>query len=615
MGAGTEQLTSLLPLILLGVVFLVIILLLLPQLANFGHHEPEAADDAQSDSALQPLRKIFLEYKHSSVNDWINWIKSQDLSRKSAAFTNLISYLDNAPGEIGAIVTEVIKAVIAFEYPESFTSLHRLLENVRKQWGSYHTADQFYAQAAQGLVELNNERAQSILMSEFELIKNKHDSQRFMMAISEALSELPSNDGLDDFWFEALVDPLCNLSVKEDIIELLTKQDVEARVAVASRFFKFWNKSEMKKLSDNDLKIIEKVFYSNQDIIIMEHYDLWSLVLEACDKELTETLMVSLVAAIIENTPIKEELLLELFDAKNQIRNEFMDALGRKNSLSEEEFGVIRAQYIINIKKSPTIVDIKKYKKTKEVPESLNDAYQHLVRALSLDQEFKNHNLPVLNFILGQSLIDKQYLVECLAANFNRKLLNVNLPELLASVTELAKFKPLINQSKPCVIYFYGLSDLVNRKLSDIETTNLELLNNLFKELKTAPGINFLTSVEISQEVLTGSEELQEIFKQIFKLKYGLIRDIDKPDILSRQKLFNDCVKKIAPNRIKSSAGLELIAKQTEDYSLIEFLSYMNSYVRYCLLIYGELKSPVDLDIPGLDLNDKEDQGSEKASI
>ncbi len=615
METDTDQLDSLLSLILLGTLFVVIILLFLPKIGNFGSNEPETADDALNDLALQPMRKIFLNYKHSSVSDWINWIKSQDISLKNIAFNNLTSYLESDGEEIGSLVSEAIKAVVAFKYPESFTSIHTLLENVRKHWGSYHTADQFYGQAAYGLVELNKERAQSILIDELELIKNKHDPQKFIMAIMDALSELPTNEELNTFWFKALKDPQYDMPVREHIIELLKEQVIDSRVSIISQFFNFWNKSDVKKISDNDLKTIEGVFYANQDLIVNENYDLWNPVLKSCNKKLIGSLFVSLIAATLEKVTLSEELLVRLFETPTSIRSEFSEALAKKHTLYDEELELIKAQYIINIKKSSDIVDIKKYKKNKKVPILLDDAYQHLVRALSLDQEFKNNNLPILDLILGPSLHDKQYLIECLAANHNRRLLNVNLPELLSSASELARLKPLINQNKPCIVYLHGLGELINGGLNDLEMINLEPLNNLFKEFKPTVGVNFLTSLEVGQELLSNSQDLQDLLNHIFQLKYGLIRDVDKPDILTRQKLLSDCIKKVVPSRLKSSAGLELIAKQTEDYSLIEYLTYIHDYIRFCLLVYGELKSPAELKMPGVGTNDDVKPDPDEASV
>ena len=167
MEINTDDLTSLLSLILIGIIGCIVILVLLPSFKEFADYQSESTDSKEIDTNLNPLQGIFLEYQHNSVGDWINWIKIQDLSRKNRAFDNLITYLRNEPAGIGSLVTDVIKAVIAFDYPESFTSLHSLIENVRKHWGVYHTADQFYIPAVFGLVGLNHERAQSILTSEF----------------------------------------------------------------------------------------------------------------------------------------------------------------------------------------------------------------------------------------------------------------------------------------------------------------------------------------------------------------------------------------------------------------------------------------------------------------
>jgi hypothetical protein len=116
----------------------------------------------------------------------------------------------------------------------------------------------------------------------------------------------------------------------------------------------------------------------------------------------------------------------------------------------------------------------------------------------------------------------------------------------------------------------------------------------------------------MSHEDLNNNNELQECLEKIFHIKYGLVKDIDKPDLLSRQKILNDHVKKLTETRISSSAGLELIAKETEDYSLIEFLAYINSYMRFCLLVYGELKSPADL-YQALMISGKANQDTEPA--
>ena len=417
-----------------------------------------------------------------------------------------------------------------------------------------------------------------------------------MIAILDALNQLVNNSELNDFGLQVLTDPLCELSVKQHLIEIMTSQDTDSRLSVIVPFFKFWKKSTMKKLSDNDIRIIQNVFYTNQDLIVNENYELWDLMLEACDKSLLETLFVDLINSLLENKNIEitETLLIQLFKPGNIIRSEFLETLALKQELSADELEMIKEEYPFNTKQNQDTMSIMRYSEEKYVPAPLVDIYQHLVRALSLGQELKNQTLPVLNFMPGVSSTDKYYLLECLAANHQYKLLSVNLPALLGSVVELTQLKLIINNSKPCLVYFHGFSQLINAQFNNIETSSIEILDTLFKEFKVMAGVNFLVDIDKGYEDMN-NDELQACIKKVFHLQWGLVKDINKPDLLSRQRILNDHIKRLTPSRISSNAGLELIAKDTEDYSLVEFLAYVNSYMRFCLLIYGEIKSPSDL--------------------
>ncbi len=605
--SDTDTLTSILSLILLGIIAIILLLILSPQLKHLLNNTPEEKPDPHGDSDQYPLRKIFLEYKHGTVNDWINWIKNQDNERKDLAFNNLIRYLDGKPEEIGVLVSEVLKATIAFKYPEGFPAIQRLVESVRNHWGAYTIAEQFYEQAMLGLVELDTGSAQTVLATEFEHIKAKHDATPFMLAIVNALNHLPDNEDLNDFYFEILRDPHCELSIKEHLLDLLQYKPIETRVTVAATYFKFWNKSEIKKLADNDTKIIEKAFVTNQDLIINENYELWDLVLKGTEHKLTDKLFTNHLSSLLSNPAIEisQPLLLHLFSANGILRSDFLSALAKRHKLSDEELELANEQYEIEMKRSSDIVNIKKFSHKKDPPNMLEEAYKNLNKSLSLDMEFKNQNLNLLNFLLGYSLNDKKYLIESVASNHDCKILNINLVELLGSVTELAKFKAVINQSKPCIVYFYGLDQVINREWNDLVMSNLDSLNHLFKEFKLSAGVNFLISLEIGGEDLANNNQLKEILKNMFKVSYGALPDINKPDLLSRQKILNDYIKQVATYRVKSTNGLELIAKQAEGYSLVEYLAYINNYLKLCLLVYGELIPPDQLDIPVMNLNDE----------
>lgn len=567
------------------------------------------------DNSSQPLRQVFLGYNHPSVEIWCDWISNQEVTFKNEAFNRLTRYLHSQPDQIGVVINEVIKAIVSFRYPESFTSIVSLMENVRKSWGFYHLSEQFYGVAASGLVQLSHERSQTFLVPEYEIIKHKKGSEPHLKGIVEALKDVSDSTYLSNFWVSVLIDDESSLAVKEKVLDILIIKSDTLQVEILTKYLNYIASALNGKLSEAKLKLTEKIFNKFTRLLIHRRYPLWDTLIECAEEGKEDNILYKQIASLIsdKSNDFTDEQLIQLFSYNGDVNMHLFNALSLRFTLNHHEMKITNRNF--NIKESTEVSDftrVTKFDFSLDVPELLAEHFDYLQKTLSLDKEFKNKNIPSLNILTGSAKADKKYLLSCLASKFDYKLVYINTEEFINSISESAKLKPYLSQTKPVMVYLEGLSDLLTRGSSDYEEANLEMLNNTIREFKTNIDVFFFAEINENLTQLEVSDNLTKRLKELLQIDYWFIRNLDNPDVITRQKIFNDFVKQILPERIKSSEGLDLIAKYTQDYSIIEFLRYLHYYFKHSLLVYGYLINPKEIKVPSLMLGIEEETETEQ---
>ncbi len=558
-----------------------------------------------TEQALATLRMIFLEYNHNNVDSWINWIQRQDEQKQQRAFYCLVEYLESEPSKVGSIVSEVIKATTAFGSPESFIALNKLLEKTRERWGAYSIAEQFYPTLVLSLIELNDERAQSVLKLEFELLKVRDDTDAYLFAILAALSKIGDNDDLASFYSDALLDPYCLKAVRQRIIEQLVKRTEEFKALTLNQVFKFYFDSSEELLDDDNVKTIQTIFDRHYKIITHDDYSVWDAALKLCNHKAYFGLFTGLVAELVESSciAISPRQLEQLFDNDCQTKSAFMQALIRRFEISEKEQASLTTMTRYNLIEDMQSIEAKKYSSLMTVPESMTSAFDAVARSLSLTKDFKNRGRAGLSLLTGGSEQDKVFILEALASRFDRGFIAVDFESSVHSVLDNFAIKKEINKFKPCLVYFYNFDKYYNNDLTEEGEDRLEAFNHLVNGYKLRTGIEIIIGVDFEMHELKSDKRLAARFKKVFQTEYEVLRNFVEPRDDERQKIFTDIIEGFEESRLQAGCDLSRLIRNTSDLSEVEYHHYLQKYLRYSLLTRGSLVGPENFrNLPNTDI-------------
>lgn len=596
----------------LGLFFLVLIPLLIilgiyfPELRRIFNEQSGSSTDLSDEHFGRPLRQIFLAYDHANLDEWCNWVETREPQFQQEAVAALIKYLKGHPDQVGALVIEVLRAVIYFNRPESFNALISFLESVRKCWGFYQHVDQFYPVAAEGLLKMNPDKAKIFLATEFDLIKRKHNSERILKSIIESIKDIEDTTHLSNFFINILTDEESSLSVKEEILEVIVKKLDSFKSQIIDKYIRHIASLFKSKISETKVKLMEHITFKFGRLLSHPKYPLWDTLIESAELGDEDNLLYRQIASLIADkaNDISPEQLIQLFEFSGSININLFNALCSRSKLNQVEVKIINKTFKLNEPiSSSAAVKVKAFDLSLDLPPLLNEHFEFLQKTLSLDKEFRNKNLPATSILTGSAAEDKRYLLDSIASKFGYKVVYVDLDKLIGSLAESAKLKALINQNKPALVYLEKLDEVLKREFSDIETGNIELLNNIMREFKSSLEVFCFAGMEANLAQIEVDKELQESLKNFLEVDYWFIRNLDKPDLADREKIITDFVKELAPSRIQSETDLNLIARYTEGQSIIEFLRYFQNYLRHCLLVYGYLVNLSQIKVPSLILD------------
>ncbi|MDA0771545.1 MAG: hypothetical protein O3C63_01240 [Cyanobacteria bacterium] len=558
-----------------------------------------------TEQALETLRMIFLEYSHNNVDSWINWIKRQDEPKQQRAFYFLVEYLESDPSKVGSIVSEVIKAMTAFDSSESFIALNKLLERTRERWGAYSTAEQFYPILVLGLVELNEERAQSVLKLEFELLKVRDDTNAYLFAILAALSKIADNNDLASFYSDALVDTYCLKAVRQRIIEQLVKRTEEFKALVLNQTFKFYLNSSEELLDEIDVKTIQTIFDRHYKIITHDDYSVWDTVIKLCYHKTYSGFFTGLIAEFVESNciSISPRQLEQLFDSDCQTKSAFMQALIRRFEISEKEQERLKTMTRYNLIEEMQPIEAKKYSSLMTVPESMTSTFDAIARSLSLTKDFRNRARTGLSILTGGSRQDKIFILEALASRFDRGFIAVDFESSVYSVLDNFAIKKEINKFKPCLVYFYNFEKYYSQDLTEEGEDRVEAFNQLVNGYKLRTGIEIIVGVDFEMHELKSDNKLAARFNKVFLTEYEVLRNFVEPGDTDRQKIFTEIIEGFEASRLQSGCDLSRLIKNTSNLSEVEYHSYLQKYLRYSLLTRGSLVGPENFrNLPNTDI-------------
>ncbi len=573
-----------------------------------------------NNKSLQPLYKVFYKFSHNSSDEWISWILVQDNDVQTKAYEKLRAYLEEAPEELGIATQEVIKALLSFKQPTNFEILNNLLMNIRSHLGQLKSIDLFYPDLCKSLLEVDFSKGLKSLKYELALLNEKKHTEfnieEFKISIIRALGSVKNvNDELKDTYTKILIDRNYNGLLRKELIKTIRDKDESITSYVYAETLKSHTESSSQVLNKDNQMVLEEMFHSFKGLIKNNNTTIWDLVIKACYHDSTRELYSNLIAnmvAKVEET-FHENQLLDILNSQEPIRDRFRTALADRFKVTESELSIFKMKLKpedIHFNKETIIIE--KSKKTKVIAAELLEVYHQLEE--NLNQESGQINKAerkarhAISIIAGTGVDEKIYLLRGLAANVNRSFVYLDLPKLILSTTELNKLISTISNSKPSIVFIDNLLEVFEKELDTEEEIGLKHFLKSVKELAILPNVAFYGGLAVSEFDIAAEKELQNTITSGSKGSYKSLTNIDKPSQENRKDLIQESLDKISAEKFAGSFNLEELLEETENSSMLEFLSYTVNFLEKCLMLHGKILSAKEVCKESNVCNDFEDQ-------
>jgi len=548
-----------------------------------------------------PLKDVFYEFNHESTKAWLKWIDGQDESKKQFAYQLLTDYLELPPKKLGAITSDVVKAIVVFKKKtDAFDVLARLLKKCRNLYAQFKSIDMFYEATAVGLTKINHEKAETFLINELQEANFGEGLVTIQKYLIRAICQLEINPNLEKCWVRIVTSKEYPQATKKELLDFLETKADKIRERVYFKIFSEQINSNTGKLNENDRFVIEEVFYKLKKLITKDDYDekVWELMSQSCDSDKIGELMIQLLADMIklEERSLSQNQLLELLNKQGPARQKFIEACSSKFKLSELELGLLKTpikQEDLEFEK--TTFNIEKSKKTRSITHELLSDYHNLEKIMLHNETGKADKASTsISVLTGTGEKEKLYLLRGFAANRNRSFIYVDLEKLLHSEGIAKEFRNHVANSKPCLVYLDNITNVLNIDLDKKEASIFKSLTRSIKELSILPSISFTANIPYSTEDLMKSNLtlVSKIINGVGSM-YQTIMTKNKPDETVRAKIIQTYLNAIDPARVNASEdfSLEELIVHTATMDTLELTLFLHQYFEVSLLANGKLVS------------------------
>ncbi len=542
--------------------------------------------------SIHPMNKIFLGYKHSSVDEWLNYIKEQDLEEREQAFKTLSDFIQAPIEELGSATGEIIKAIKTFDQEQSFDLIKNFMVASVEKAAKSKVVSVHYGTAAKALVCLDHEKALSFFKKELQAMKARSDKKNLQAALITALAEGDFNTNLEDLYIFIIKDIDFDLSIKELVFASVAAVNEEQQVSFWQRSLDYFIQRECKEFDDIEKKLLEITISFSTKIVFKGNLAIWKSLLIGLHKQHCQGFFEQELGAIVvdvSNDLSSEQLslILEDVDAKEKLKS-FM---GQRFQLSKVEYLLLRrddfsSEFDENAEK---IVHIEKFSKTKAVIKELLAFYKEIEQK-HLDFNDNNSNKKKAGVIVmpGTDNKAKQYLISRAAANANRTYVLIDAEKIIASLAELTKLKTQINNRKPCLVFITNLLKILEIEPEGNMKNNL---NNFYKtiiDLSSSPSLKFFADLNLDGESFLASADLLLALERAFKKNHSFIKDLNIPKLEEKKEILDTYyLCELTDKRLKSKSVFDQTIESSANQSILIFVDRIKEILEQKLLTQG----------------------------
>jgi hypothetical protein len=528
----------------------------------------------------QPLTQVFYKFNHNSAKDWAAWINGQDEVTQEKAFAQIISHLQEAPSEWGAITVEAIWGISQFSYPEAFEVLTDFMDSARRMWKKYKILGSCYEQACKSLIIINSDDAKETLMKELE--KPTKDNDEIGISIIEAIVTFPEEVNINDMFVQLLTDKNQPLSTKQYAINAAQKRNQENAQQIAKEAVEVYIDRTDANLLIDEVKIFQSLLNFATATITEEIFD---LILSACSAEHVARAAIQTVSEIVSNKNVEftTDQLHTLYKLEHEDQHKIELALAKRSGLNQQELGLVKGSSVLKrypFKKGSLTCETLTYEI--QLPSDLETLYSEIKECLA-PRQVQNEKGDMVQgggvMLGGVAEKEKFYISRAVAAQRKWAFVFGIHEDLVTSNHFVKELIDTIQVSKPCLVYIEDIAKALNNPSDPV----LYALKPFIPD----PMVFFITTLKKDLGMSEGASELPLFLKNLPRDLLPIVKEITSCSDKQKEKIIAENLSKLSDKR--GSISLEELLKPTDGMSSFEFGDFMLEYFKTVLLVHGQL--------------------------
>jgi hypothetical protein len=541
--------------------------------------------------------KVFINYHHDHVREWVEWIKKQSDEVQNRGFAKLIEHLKEHPRTWNKITIDVLIAVSYFRYPESIPLLKNFIITAHRMCDNYPILAEAYISAIKGLILNDQIVARDIIDQQINVDRNKKE---VMYLISTTIGLFNFDVDITNIAVHLIVYPELSFKEREAIIANLGRKSADQLEEIflrsVDKFIELDRKVE--NFSKDCIRILALVlgksvksfndakFSTIEELCTSNHLKLTAF--EIIGNALGE----NLISLDIENT-YKFYAYANSAEEKKLVQK----ALAQRNSLTYQELMVTRAYDL-----RETFPFTRKPLFTEKITEKIRlpvdlDEFRDIVIDSLAPQVIQNENGDDVHgggiLLTGDAFWEKLYIGRSLAAEKKWRFIFIDYQYFLEE-----KDNELFTELK---------NELLSSPHNLIFIENIHFAKDnkdqvLFEKLRQyGAEVNIYYLGSIPKEVsINDSATKADLKTYLPRDLFPAMRDVPYCTLEKQGKIWERLLFELAENRAKDTVSDSEVLISSYDIYSIEFDVYIRTYFHICLLIYGKLVSLEDMQKIGV---------------
>jgi hypothetical protein len=541
--------------------------------------------------------KVFINYHHNHVREWVEWIKKQNTEIQNRGFAKLIEHLKEHPRTWNKITIDVLIAISYFRYPESIALLKNFIITAHRMCDNYSILSEAYVPAIKGLI-LNDENvARDIIDQQINVDRNKKE---VMHLISTAVGLFTFDVDITNIVVHVIAYPEISFKEREAIIASLggksADQLEEIFLRSVDKFIELDRKVE--NFSKDCLKVFALVLSKSVKLFNDAKFFTIEQLCTSNNLKLTafeiigNTLGENLINLDIENT-YKFYAYANSAEEKKLVQK----ALAQRNALTYQELMVTRAYDLretFPFTRKPLFAE--NITEKVRLPGDL-DEFRSIVADSLAPQIIQNENGDDVHgggiLLTGDAFWEKLYIGRSIAAEKKWKFIFIDYQYFLEE-----KDNEFFNELQTELLSSpHNLIFLENIHISKDDKNQI-----LFEKLRSyATEVNIYYLGSIPKEVSINDSAIKEDLKTYLPRDlFPAIRNVPYCTLEKQGKIWEKLLFGLGENRAKETVSDSEVLISSYDIYSIEFDVYIRTYLHICLLIYGKLVSLEDMQKIGV---------------